>query len=110
MPLQANKLYKVIQRKVFSKEECEKILSVETTPAPYVTYNHYAKLNIIVQNEENKWIRDRIEKINIEMNDLGFESDNLIGSIQSDLENSEIPLLESYSKNYDFDFLLTSSF
>lgn len=68
MKLQAHKLYKVIQRKVFSKEECEKILSVETTPAPFVTYDHYDKLNIIVQNEKNKWVRDRIEKEVLDIN------------------------------------------
>jgi hypothetical protein len=38
MELKANKLYKIVQRKVFTQEECEKIMSVETEPAPFVTY------------------------------------------------------------------------
>ena len=56
-------------------------------------------------NEDVSNIRDRIEKINIEMNDLGFESENLISSIQSNLENIEnveekILSIRSFKKQY----------
>ena len=56
-------------------------------------------------NEDVEIIRERIEKINIEMNDLAFESDNLINSIQSELENSEdlerkILNIRSFKKQY----------
>jgi|TARA_B100000424_G_scaffold261557_1_gene246655 predicted 2-oxoglutarate/Fe(II)-dependent dioxygenase YbiX len=68
MELKANKLYKIVQRKVFTQEECEKIMSVETEPAPFVTYGHMKKLNLLLQNDDNKWIRDRIEKTLLDIN------------------------------------------
>ena len=62
MKLQPNQNYKIIQRKVFTPDECKKILKSEVTPAGFTTYNHMRKLNLLERNDNNKWIRDRIEK------------------------------------------------
>ena len=62
MKLNSNNLYKVIQRKLFSEDECKKILNSEITPAPFKTKGHDSFVDFIVPNEDNKWIRDRIEK------------------------------------------------
>ena len=63
MELKANKLYKIVQRKVFTQEECEKIMSVETEPAPFVTYGHMKKLNLLLQNDDNKSFNQLSESI-----------------------------------------------
>ncbi len=62
MKLQSNKNYKIIQKKVFTTDECKKILDCDVKPAEFTTYNHMRKLDLVKRNDDNKWIRDRIEK------------------------------------------------
>ena len=62
MKLQSNKNYKIIQKKVFTPDECKKILDCDVKPAEFTTYNHMRKLDLVKRNDDNKWIRDRLEK------------------------------------------------
>ncbi len=78
MKLNSNNLYKVIQRKLFSEDECKKILNSEITPAPFKTKGHDSFVDFIVPNEDNKWIRDRIEKEILDVNKRFFKFKDVV--------------------------------
>ena len=66
--LKSNSLYPFIQRRIFSEDECNKILQTPTIESDFKTKGHDSYVDFIVEDDSNSWIRNRIEAEVIKIN------------------------------------------
>ena len=66
--LKSNSLYPFIQRRIFSEDECNKILQTPTVKSDFKTKGHDSYVNFIVEDDSNSWIRNKIDKEVIRIN------------------------------------------
>ena len=64
MKFQAVKGINIIQKKIFTPDECKKIINAKTEKVTYYnrTYKDERDNILIKNNKQQKWIRERIEK------------------------------------------------
>ena len=66
--LKSNSLYPFIQRRIFSEDECNKILQTPTVKSDFKTKAHDSYVDFIVEDDSISWIRNRIEVEVIKIN------------------------------------------